>query len=136
MLTFEEILEAFRKHLDEDDSVEVVHTRHGYTVLDWDDGMEDWARPDGLAGGRASQCGGDCEAQHGAHRRGVTYAGSAGPRGRIILRSVRNDFISRGPCKRAAILHHGCEHEHWRPRESCPCTSAKAGVSILPSATS
>ena len=43
MLTFEEILEAFRKHLDEDDSVEVVHTRHGYTVLDWDNGMEDWA---------------------------------------------------------------------------------------------
>ena len=43
MLTFEEILEAFRKHLDEDDSVEVVRTRRGYTVLDWDDGMEDWA---------------------------------------------------------------------------------------------
>lgn len=42
MLSFERVLEAFREHLTEDTSVEVVPTRHGYTYLTWDDRRENW----------------------------------------------------------------------------------------------
>lgn len=65
MLTFEEILEAFRKHLGEDDSVEVVHTRHGYTLIDWDECLEDWASAGNMAGKRV----------HTINRRTVWNAG-------------------------------------------------------------
>ena len=36
MLTFENVLDAFADYLKEDQDLEVVLTRHGYTLLIWD----------------------------------------------------------------------------------------------------
>ncbi len=41
-MTFETVLEVFEDYLREDSDCEVVQTRHGYTVLVWDSGMENW----------------------------------------------------------------------------------------------
>ena len=36
MLTFEMVLEVFKDYLEEDTDCEVVLTKHGYTVMQWD----------------------------------------------------------------------------------------------------
>lgn len=43
MLTFEKVLGAFSDYLNEDNRYEVVTTSHGYTVMEWDSTMGDWA---------------------------------------------------------------------------------------------
>ena len=42
MMTFEKILEVFKDYLAEDSNCEVVLTKHGYTVLQWDEKSKDW----------------------------------------------------------------------------------------------
>lgn len=42
MLTFEKVLEVFKDYLAEDTNCEVVHTKHGYTVMQWDGKSKDW----------------------------------------------------------------------------------------------
>lgn len=42
MLTFEKYLEVFKDYLAEDTNCEVVLTRHGYTVMQWDEKSKDW----------------------------------------------------------------------------------------------
>lgn len=42
MLTFERVLEVFKDYLAEDDMYEVIHTSHGYAILEWDSHRKDW----------------------------------------------------------------------------------------------
>lgn len=42
MLTFVKVLDVFREYLAEDTNCEVVLTKHGYTVMQWDEKSKDW----------------------------------------------------------------------------------------------
>ena len=42
MLTFEKVLEVFGEYLAEDKSNEVLHTRRGYMVVNWENCENDW----------------------------------------------------------------------------------------------
>lgn len=42
MMTFEKVLEVFKDYLTEDTNCEVVLTKHGYTVMQWDEKSKDW----------------------------------------------------------------------------------------------
>ncbi len=42
MLTFEQILEEFKDYLAEDTNCEVVLTKHGYTIMQWDENSKSW----------------------------------------------------------------------------------------------
>lgn len=42
MLTFEKVLNVFADYLEQDAVVEIVMTRHGYTVLMWDRMQQNW----------------------------------------------------------------------------------------------
>ena len=42
MLTFEKVLEVFGDHLQRDPLYEVVQTSHGYTLLAWEPGRNEW----------------------------------------------------------------------------------------------
>lgn len=42
MMTFEKVLEVFKDYLAEDTNCEVVLTKHGYTVMQWDEKSKDW----------------------------------------------------------------------------------------------
>lgn len=42
MLTFEKVLEVFKDYLTEDTNCEVVLTKHGYTVMQWDENSKSW----------------------------------------------------------------------------------------------
>ena len=42
MLTFEKVLEVFKDYLAEDTNCEVVLTKHGYTVMQWDKNSKSW----------------------------------------------------------------------------------------------
>ncbi len=41
-LTFEEVLEEFHNYINEDDICDVVLTSQGYTVMLWDDILQEW----------------------------------------------------------------------------------------------
>ena len=41
-MTFDKVMKVFAKYLHEDADCEVVQTRRGYTLLQWDDRAEDW----------------------------------------------------------------------------------------------
>lgn len=43
MLTFEKVLDVFKDYLADDDMYEIAMTSHGYTVMEWDGHLEDWA---------------------------------------------------------------------------------------------
>ena len=43
MLTFEKVLDVFKDYLADDDMYEIVMTSHGYTVMEWDGHLRDWA---------------------------------------------------------------------------------------------
>ena len=43
MLTFEKVLDIFKNYLADDDMYEIVMTSHGYTVMEWDGRLGDWA---------------------------------------------------------------------------------------------
>ena len=43
MLTFEKVLDVFKDYLADDDMYEIVMTSHGYTVMEWDSRLGDWA---------------------------------------------------------------------------------------------
>lgn len=42
MLTFEKVLEVFKDYLSQDNVVEVVNTKRGYTVMIWEEKDEQW----------------------------------------------------------------------------------------------
>lgn len=42
MVTFEKVLEVFEEYLAEDTDCEVILTKHGYTVMQWDEKSKDW----------------------------------------------------------------------------------------------
>lgn len=42
MMIFEKVLEVFKDYLAEDTNCEVVLTKHGYTVMQWDEKSMDW----------------------------------------------------------------------------------------------
>ena len=42
MLTFEKILNVFASYLMQDKGIDVIKTRHGYTVLMWNSGQQNW----------------------------------------------------------------------------------------------
>lgn len=42
MMTFERVLEVFKEYLAEDNNCEVVITKHGYTVMQWDENSKSW----------------------------------------------------------------------------------------------
>lgn len=42
MLTFEQVLEEFKDYLAEDTNCEVVLTKHGYTIMQWDENSKSW----------------------------------------------------------------------------------------------
>lgn len=42
MLTFEKVLKVFKDYLAEDTNCEVVLTKHGYTVMQWDENSKSW----------------------------------------------------------------------------------------------
>lgn len=42
MMTFEKVLEVFADYLREDADCEVIQTRHGYTLLIWDNAAQKW----------------------------------------------------------------------------------------------
>lgn len=42
MLTFEKVLEVFKDYLAEDTNCEVILTKHGYTVMQWDEKSKSW----------------------------------------------------------------------------------------------
>ena len=46
MLTFENVLNVFADYLNEDDLIEVVLTKRGYTILGWDSGLNGWSDSD------------------------------------------------------------------------------------------
>lgn len=41
-MTFEKVMEVFADYLHEDTDCEVIQTRHGYTVLIWDNRAREW----------------------------------------------------------------------------------------------
>lgn len=41
-MTFEKVLEVFKEYLAEDTDCEVVLTKHGYTVMQWDENSKSW----------------------------------------------------------------------------------------------
>lgn len=41
-MTFEKVLEVFREYLKEDSSCEVLNTRRGYLVVDWESSKNGW----------------------------------------------------------------------------------------------
>lgn len=41
-MTFEKVLEVFADYLREDADCEVIQTRHGYTLLIWDNTAQEW----------------------------------------------------------------------------------------------
>ena len=41
-MTFENVLEVFREYLKEDSSCEVLNTRRGYLVVDWESNKNGW----------------------------------------------------------------------------------------------
>ena len=41
-MTFQEVLNTFAEYLNENLDCEVIQTRHGYTVLVWDNGARNW----------------------------------------------------------------------------------------------
>lgn len=41
-MTFEKVLEVFKEYLSQDDVLEVVNTRRGYTVMLWEEKEEQW----------------------------------------------------------------------------------------------
>lgn len=41
-MTFEKVLKVFKDYLAEDTNCEVVFTKHGYTVMQWDEKSKDW----------------------------------------------------------------------------------------------
>lgn len=43
MLTFEKVLEAFKKYLEEDDRYDILMTPRGYTIMEWDTSQQNWA---------------------------------------------------------------------------------------------
>ena len=49
MLTFENVLDAFADYLKEDQDLEVVLTRHGYTLLIWDNEQKNWETSESCA---------------------------------------------------------------------------------------
>lgn len=46
MLTFENVLKVLSDYLKEDSDLEIVLTKHGYTVLRWDNGLNEWGDSD------------------------------------------------------------------------------------------
>ena len=42
MLTYEKVLGVFADYIASDDACEVIHTKHGYTVMQWDEQSKDW----------------------------------------------------------------------------------------------
>lgn len=42
MMTFEKVLKVFKDYLTEDTNCEVVLTKHGYTVMQWDENSKSW----------------------------------------------------------------------------------------------
>lgn len=42
MLTFERVLEVFKDYLSQDDVLEVINTKRGYTVMLWDEKDGQW----------------------------------------------------------------------------------------------
>ena len=42
MMTFEKVLEVFADYLHQDADCEVIQTRHGYTLLIWDNAAHEW----------------------------------------------------------------------------------------------
>lgn len=42
MLTYEKVLEMFKDYLAEDSNCEVILTKHGYTVMQWDEKSKSW----------------------------------------------------------------------------------------------
>jgi hypothetical protein len=42
MLTFEQVLEEFKDYLAEYTNCEVVLTKHGYTIMQWDENSKSW----------------------------------------------------------------------------------------------
>lgn len=43
MLTFEKVLDVFKDYFADDDMYEIIMTSHGYTVMEWDGCLGDWA---------------------------------------------------------------------------------------------
>lgn len=41
-MTFEKVLKVFKDYLADDTNCEVVLTKHGYTVMQWDEKSRDW----------------------------------------------------------------------------------------------
>jgi len=41
-MTFEKVLQVFKDYLAEDINCEVVLTKHGYTVMQWDENSKSW----------------------------------------------------------------------------------------------
>ncbi|MEG0693056.1 MAG: hypothetical protein RR444_08240 [Oscillospiraceae bacterium] len=41
-MTFEKVLEVFKEYLAEDTNCEVVLTKHGYTIMQWDENSKSW----------------------------------------------------------------------------------------------
>ena len=46
MLTFENVFEVFSDYLKKDDDLEIVLTKHGYTILRWDSRIIGWSDSD------------------------------------------------------------------------------------------
>ena len=46
MLTFENVLDVFSDYLKRDDDLEIVLTKHGYTILRWDSSIKGWSDSD------------------------------------------------------------------------------------------
>ena len=42
MMTFEKVLKVFKDYLAEDTNCEVILTKHGYTVMQWDENSTSW----------------------------------------------------------------------------------------------
>lgn len=42
MLRFQKVLEVFKEYLAEDTNCEVVLTKHGYTIMQWDENSKSW----------------------------------------------------------------------------------------------
>ena len=45
-MTFENVLEVFADYLREDTDLEIVLTKRGYTVMCWENTLEDWSNTD------------------------------------------------------------------------------------------
>lgn len=42
MITFEKVLQVFEDYIEKDTVCEVITTKQGYTVMSWDEKLEDW----------------------------------------------------------------------------------------------